>query len=400
MQYLISIFCLVFFSVHCGNESSKNSSNKEVSIEEIVVGAERINDYLPLLKDKTVAGVFNQSSLIQEKHIVDILIENDVELKKVFTLEHGFRGKADAGAEISDDFDAKTNLPLVSLYGKNKKPDPEQLEGIDIILFDVQDVGVRFYTYISTLHYVMESAAEEGVEVIVLDRPNPNGHYVDGPILNAEYKSFIGMHPVPVVHGMTIGEYAKMINGEGWLKDKVTCNLKVITCHDYTKGQFYDLPVRPSPNLPNARSIFLYPSLCFFEGTSVSIGRGTNLQFQVVGHPNLKHYSYVFNPKPMFGAKNPKHNGESCYGLNLSDLDVEALHFKEQLDLSILIRMYSEVTATGSEFFTRPSFFDKLAGSDVLRNQIIKGLTEEEIRNTWEEDLIKYQETRSKYLLY
>ena len=400
MQYLISIFCLVFFSVHCGNESSQNSYNKEVSIEEIVVGAERINDYLPLLKDKTVAGVFNQSSLIQEKHIVDILIENDVELKKVFTLEHGFRGKADAGAEISDDFDAKTNLPLVSLYGKNKKPDPEQLEGIDIILFDVQDVGVRFYTYISTLHYVMESAAEEGVEVIVLDRPNPNGHYVDGPILNAEYKSFIGMHPVPVVHGMTIGEYAKMINGEGWLKDKVTCNLKVITCHDYTKGQFYDLPVRPSPNLPNARSIFLYPSLCFFEGTSVSIGRGTNLQFQVVGHPNLKHYSYVFNPKPMFGAKNPKHNGESCYGLNLSDLDVEALHFKEQLDLSILIRMYSEVTATGSEFFTRPSFFDKLAGSDVLRNQIIKGLTEEEIRNTWEEDLIKYQETRSKYLLY
>ena len=400
MQHLISILCLVFFSVHCGNEPSKNSPNKEVPIEKIVVGAERINDYFSLLKNKTVAGVFNQSSLIQDKHIVDVLIENDIELKKVFTLEHGFRGKADAGAEISDDFDAKTNLPLVSLYGKNKKPDPEQLEGIDIILFDVQDVGVRFYTYISTLHYIMESAAEEGVKVIVLDRPNPNGHYVDGPILNEEYKSFIGMHPVPVVHGMTIGEYAKMINGEGWLKNEVTCDLRVITCQNYIKGQFYDLPVRPSPNLPNARSIFLYPSLCFFEGTSVSIGRGTNLQFQVVGHPNLKQYSYVFNPKPMFGAKNPKHNGESCYGLNLSELDVEALHFKEQLDLSILIRMYSEVTAAGSEFFTRPSFFDKLAGSNKLRYQIINGLTEEEIRDSWEEGLIKYQETRTQYLLY
>jgi uncharacterized protein YbbC (DUF1343 family) len=366
----------------------------------IIVGAERLQDYLPHLIDKNVAGVFNQSSQIGGRHIVDVLLENDVNIKHIFTLEHGFRGDADAGEKVNNEFDAKTGLPLISIYGKSKKPASQHLEGIDVIIFDVQDVGVRFYTYISTLHYVMESAAEQNVELILLDRPNPNGHYVDGPVLDKDYQSFIGMHPVPVVHGMTIGEYAWMINGEKWLKDSVQCKLKVIPCQNYNKGDFYDLPVRPSPNLPNARSILLYPSLCFFEGTSLSIGRGTNKQFQVIGHPRLNQMGFSFIPESMPGARYPKHHGHVCYGIDLSNEDIHLLHFKEQLDLSYLLSMYKEVVATESEFFTRPEFFDKLAGSSELRKNILKGFNEAQIRDSWKDELIKFREVRSKYLLY
>jgi uncharacterized protein YbbC (DUF1343 family) len=356
--------------------------------------------YLPLLKDKKVACVFNQSSLFKDRHMVDFLLENKIEITKVFTLEHGFRGDADAGAIIKDDKDLKTGLPLVSLYGKNKKPSPDDLDDVDVVLFDIQDVGVRFYTYISTLHYIMEACAEHAVPLIVLDRPNPNAHFIDGPILEKEFTSFIGMHPVPVVYGMTIGEYGNMINGEGWLNDKVKCNLTVVPCKNYNHAMLYQLPVKPSPNLPNIRSILLYPSLCFFEGTSVSIGRGTTKQFQIYGHPGMSRELFNFIPKPHKGAKSPKHNGIDCYGYDLSTVNVEELHFKEQLDISILLKTHDQLIFLGEEFFTRPKFFDKLSGNNKFRTQIEKGLTEAEIRDSWFSDLNRFRIKRKQYLIY
>ncbi|WP_317047388.1 exo-beta-N-acetylmuramidase NamZ family protein [Sinomicrobium soli] len=367
----------------------------------IETGADRTAEYLPLLKGKRVGIVANPSSVIfrnREKtvyvHLVDSLLKTGVNIQKVFAPEHGFRGTAEAGETVKDGKDPKTGLPVISLYGNNKKPEPEQLEDIDILVFDLQDVGVRFYTYISTLHYVMEACAELGKPVLLLDRPNPNGHFTDGPVLEPQFKSFIGMHPIPVAHGMTIGEYARMINGEKWLARGVQCPLQVITCANYTKDMPYELPVKPSPNLPNAQSVNLYPSLCFFEGTNVSEGRGTDKQFQVYGSPYLPEaeYPYTFTPEPNSGSGNPQHRGKVCHGEDLSG--TERLY---RIELKWLVRAYRN-TAGKEDFFT--DFFVKLAGTKQLRQQIEAGIPEDEIRASWQEGLRTFREVRKKYLLY
>ena len=358
-------------------------------------GAENIESYLPLLKDKRVGIVTNQTGILsKEKHLVDFLIEQNINLQKIYAPEHGFRGTADAGELIVDGKDTKTNLPIISLYGNNKKPKPEQLEGIDVLVFDLQDVGARFYTYISSLHYVMEACAENNIPLLVLDRPNPNGTIIDGPILEKEHKSFVGMHEIPVLHGMTIGEYAKMINGENWLKDSLQCNLTVIPCLNYAHDMKYSLPVKPSPNLPNDQSINLYASLCFFEGANVSLGRGTEKQFQIYGSPFLpeSEFDFSFTPQPNFGAKDPVHNGKLCFGEDLTE--IRKVH---RLELKWLLKAY-ENTTDKTVFFN--DFFTKLAGTKKLREQIETGMTEKEIRKTWQEGLEQFKEVRKKYLIY
>ena len=358
--------------------------------QNIKVGSEKTNVYLPLLKNKNVAIVANQTSRIHNTHLVDSLVKLDISITKIFSPEHGFRGVEDAGAYIKNDKDQITNLKIISLYGKNKKPKNEDLDSTDIIIFDIQDVGARFYTYISTLHYVMEACAENNIKLIVFDRPNPNGHYVDGPILDDKHKSFVGLHPIPIVHGMTIGEYAKMINGEKWIVK--ACDLKIITMDNYDRNMHYNLPVRPSPNLPNSKSINLYPSLCLFEGTNISVGRGTEYPFQHFGSPYLDS-KYTFIPKSSFGSKHPKHKEKICYGTDLRFTDI----YLTNLNLSWLINCYNE-SKNKNVFFN--SFFDKLAGTDRLRLQIKEGMTEREIRKTWEQDLNKFKEIRKKYLIY
>lgn len=376
-----------------------SSSNNEIEDQPIIVGANRTEIYLPELKGKKVGIVANQTSVIFKNdqsytHLVDSLVSLNVSIKAVFAPEHGFRGKADAGEHIKDGMDSKTGLPIISLYGNNKKPKPEQLEDIDVLVFDIQDVGARFYTYISTLHYVMEACAELNISIIILDRPNPNGHYVDGPILEPEFQSFVGMHPIPVVHGMTIGEYAQMINAEGWLKGKITCDLLVVPMDNYNHKKSYDLPIKPSPNLPNAHAINLYPSLCFFEGTNVNAGRGTEKQFQVFGSPDLSAstFPYSYTPEPNEGAKHPKHEGKLCYGMDLSNLEP-----LDQLDLSYIIKAYRHTT-NQEAFFN--SFFDKLAGTKKLKQQIMDGLSNEEIRASWKEGLEVFRMKRERYLIY
>lgn len=383
-------------------------------IDPIIPGANRFELYFTKLKGKKVGLVANQTSIvidslntffenpiIQEKdqnkeyyHLLDFLMAFDIEVKKVFALEHGFRGKADAGEMIKDGVDIKTGIPILSIYGKNKKPTQEQLDDIDILIFDIQDVGARFYTYISALHYIMEAAAEQNIPLLILDRPNPNGHYIDGPILEMEHKSFVGMHPVPVVHGMTIGEYAQMINGEGWLKNGIECDITVIPVKNYTHQTNYSLPVKPSPNLPNDIAINLYPSICFFEGTPISAGRGTNMQFQIFGSPILSksEYPFSFTPQPNEGSKYPKFNGETCFGKDLRN--TERL---SNLNLDWLIEAY-ESSGLGKEFFT--PFFKKLAGTVVLQHKIEYGLTSDEIRKSWKNGLEKYDLMRQKYLIY
>lgn len=366
-------------------------------VPELHVGAQRTEEYLPLLAGKRVAVVTNQTGLIGQRHLVDSLVALHVQVVKVFAPEHGFRGEADAGEHVKNGHDARTGLSLVSLYGSNKKPTPEQFADVDVVLFDIQDVGVRFYTYISTLHYVMEAAAENGKQVIVLDRPNPNGFYVDGPVLDMAYASFVGMHPVPLVHGMTVGEFARMINGEGWLKGKRTCELTVVPCVGYDHAMMYPLPVRPSPNLPNMAAVYLYPSLGLFEGTVVSVGRGTDLPFQCIGYPGNPIGQYTFTPRSLPGAKDPPHKGVVCTGLELVDYGLMQSRLDRQMNLHWLIGLYT-ATPDGSKFFT--SFFDKLAGGPTLREQVIGGVSEEAIRDSWQEDLGRFGSVRSRYLLY
>ena len=361
-----------------------------VKAQNIVLGAERTDIYLPLLKNKKVGVVGNQSSMIVNTHLVDSLLSSGINIVNVFSPEHGFRGTADAGAIIEDGIDSKTGIPIISLYGNNKKPRKEQLKGIDILVFDIQDVGVRFYTYISTLHYVMEVAAENNIKVIVLDRPNPNGHYIDGPILDTAFQTFVGMHAIPIVHGMTIGEYGKMINEENWISTK--CELTIIKMENYTHDMSYNLPIKPSPNLPNARSINLYPSLCLFEGTSVSIGRGTDYPFQHFGAPYLES-SYSFTPKSGEGSKYPKHEDIVCFGTDLRFQD----NYLTTINLNWIIEAYKQCPEK-EEFFT--NFFDKLAGTDKLRKQIIAGETAREIKATWKEGLEDFKKIRKKYLIY
>ena len=395
------LFVMIVLS--CGNSSPYQNKAP------LTVAANQLELYLPLLKNKRVGIVANQTSVIfkngsglglnggliknDNTHLVDSLIKRDVSVVKVFAPEHGYRGRADAGEYVKGGVDLKTGLPIVSLYGENRKPNPNVLEDLDVVVFDIQDVGTRFYTFVSTLHYMMEGCAALDIPLIVLDRPNPNGHYVDGPVLDLNYKSFVGMHAVPITHGMTLGEFAKMINGEHWLEDDLNCDLTVIPVANYNRKDAYMLPIPPSPNLPNQKAINLYPSLCLFEGTQVSVGRGTENQFQIFGSPFLgdENYSFQFIPKPNFGAKNPKHNAKTCYGKDLKNVD-----FLNEINLNWLIEAY-ENTTDKSSFFN--SFFTKLAGQTILQQQIEKGWSALEIKKSWQKDLEQFKILRANYLL-
>ena len=364
--------------------------------DKLTLGADQIEFFIDDLKGKNVAIVANQTSKIKSNkkhvHIIDSLLSLNINVKKVFSPEHGFRGIADAGEKVEDGIDLKTGLPIISLHGSNKKPTINQMKDIDVVIFDIQDVGVRFYTYISTLHLVMEAVAENNKKLIILDRPNPNGHYIDGPILENNFKSFVGMHPIPIVHGMTIGELGIMINKEGWLKNKINCDLKVIPIENYDRNIIYDLPEKPSPNLPNKKSINLYPSLCLFEQTPISIGRGTEMQFQIIGNPDWKKTDFKFKPKSMSGAKSPKHLNEICNGIDLRNSPL-----LNEINLEWIIYAYNK-SKNKTSFFR--SGFNRLAGNDKLKEQIINGLSEKEIKLSWKKGIEDFKSIRSKYLLY
>lgn len=397
-----TVLLFVIAVVSCANRVSPQNPI------EVIVGANQMPLYLPYLNGKNVGIVANQTSVVFKSnsitsdkfsnkthtHLVDSLLSLGIKVKKVFAPEHGYRGTSDAGEYVKNGVDIKTGLPIVSMYGTNRKPNPKDLEELDVIIFDIQDVGARFYTFTSSLHYMMEACAESEIPLIVLDRPNPNGHYVDGPILDLNYSSFVGMHPVPIVHGMTVGEYAMMINGEQWLKNGIPCNLNIVPMTNYDRQIIYDLPILPSPNLPNSKAINLYPSLCLFEGTNVSVGRGTDEQFQIFGSPYLdkKIFDFEFTPSPKVGAKQPKHNNILCYGQSL-----KSSNLLEGIQLEWLIQAYNN-TSDPSSFFN--SFFTKLAGSTKLQEQIESGWSSDSIKNSWAKDLEIFKSIRSNYLLY
>lgn len=372
------------------------ASNAASYAQQILVGAEQAQLYLSELQGKKVGIVGNQTSILpqsNQQHLVDFLLENKIQVLKVFVPEHGFRGTADAGEKVNNSIDAKTGLPIVSLYGANKKPSAEQLKDLDVLVFDLQDVGVRFFTYISTLHYVMEACAEQGKPLILLDRPNPNGNYVDGPMLKKGFESFVGMHPIPIVHGLSIGELAQMINGEKWLKCGAKVNLTVIPVANWNHAMAYELPVKPSPNLPNALSISLYPSTCLFEGTVVSLGRGTYFPFQVYGYPDAKFGDFTFTPVSIDGmSKTPPHQDQLCYGRDLRNESLD-----QPFTLSYLLEAYQR-SEMKEKFFN--SYFNTLVGTDELKKQILAGKTATEIRDTWQQGLQDYTQLRKKYLLY
>jgi len=399
--YLFLFLVLNFQLISCAQKLKSIKKNTTDASAVIKTGAESTSLYLNLLKGKNIAVVANQTSVIEKiaaanekrvfTHLVDSLLSLKIKIKKVFAPEHGFRGKADAGEIIKDGFDRKTGLPIISLYGKNKKPSAAQLKEIDVVVFDIQDVGARFYTYISSLHYVMEACAEMAIPLIILDRPNPNGQYIDGPVLELEHRSFVGMHKVPVVYGMTIGEYGKMINGEKWLQNSIKCDLTIIPLENYEHQIAYSLPIKPSPNLPNNKSIQLYPSLCFFEGTNVSAGRGTEMQFQIYGSPFLDKNAFSFTPQANEGAKYPKYKNKVCFGEDLRTAE----NFNA-LDLSFLIKAYKQNSS--KEFFN--NFFTKLAGTEKLQQQIEQGVSQKEIQMSWKNGLERFKKVRSKYLIY
>lgn len=413
MKNRVKLGVLIFSMLCFGScNSQKNGkqlivSNKVATTErvvenkEVLVAADNPDAYLHILKGKRVGLLTNQTGVVQVKksdnqiqqvHLVDFFIEKKIDLQKIYAPEHGFRGTADAGELVKDGKDSKTGIPIISLYGNNKKPTPENLKNIDIMVFDLQDVGVRFYTYISSLHYLMEACAEQNIPLVILDRPNPNIQIIDGAILEPEFQSFVGMHPVPILHGMTIAEYAQMINGEKWLRNGIQCELKIIACQNYYRDTPYSIPIPPSPNLPNDQSINLYASLCFFEGTNVSVGRGTNKQFQVFGSPFLQNMNYTFIPKPNIGAKDPLYNGKECKGKDLSNYPKINV-----LELKWLIEAYQNTTDK-SKFFN--NFFEKLSGNKLLRKQIEQGMSQEEIRKTWQSGLEDFKRKRTQYLLY
>ena len=366
------------------------------SSKPLILGIDRLDIYLDSLVGKRIALVCNQTSILKDVHLVDTLLALKLNIVKVFSPEHGFRGQGDAGEKIGNSVDERTGIPIISLYGNNKKPTESQLADIDIVIFDIQDVGVRFYTYISTLHYVMESCAEQTKKLLVLDRPNPNANYIDGPILELPFKSFVGMHPVPIVYGMTIGEYAMMINGEAWLEKQLNCNLWVIPCINYTHETSYKLPVAPSPNLKSELAIALYPSLCLFEATTVSVGRGTNTPFEVYGHPNFPKNYFSFTPISTVGAKNPPQINRLCYGFDLSKNQLER---PNQINLDYLIQA-RDFLGDSILFIDNPNFFNLLSGNSSLQDQLLKGWSAREIRETWRPDLDKFLDVRKKYLLY
>lgn len=407
------LFSFVFFmmfsckpakQVNSDAELEKNSMEADLKLKKIIVtGAQQTYNYLPTIMGKNVAIVANQTSVIFKNythkftpdtyiHIVDSLKSLQINITKVFSPEHGFRGTADASEAVADGIDKKTGIPIVSLYGNNKKPTQEQLKGIDIVIFDIQDVGVRFYTYISTLHYVMEACAEARIPILVLDRPNPNGHYIDGPTLEIEHKSFVGMHPVPLVYGMTIGEYAQMINGENWLNTEQKCLLTVIPLKNYTHKSSYHLPIRPSPNLPNDVAINLYPSLGFFEGTTINAGRGTEFQFQRYGAPFFPESDFSYTPQPNFGSKSPKHDGKLCYGV-----DLENTNKLSKVNITWLIDAYTK-TPSSEAFFGNS--FTIHAGNTLLEKQLKTNVSAKKIRESWQHDINSFKKVREKYVLY
>jgi len=381
-SFPVIFLCLLFSISVLGNNNIK-------------VGADRVDEFLPLLRNKNVALTVNHTSCLSDgTHLLDMLLSNNIKVNKIFAPEHGFRGDADAGAKVVNGTDSKTGLPLISLYGKNKKPTAEMLKDVDVVIFDIQDVGARFYTYITTMHYVMDACAEFGKQFIVLDRPNPHD-YIDGPVLEPRHKSFVGMHPIPVLHGLTVGELAQMINGEGWLTNKRRCDLTVVTIDGWKHGESYSLPIKPSPNLPNDQSIKLYASLCFFEATNVSVGRGTYFPFQVIGYPNPKFGEFTFTPESLAGFDtNPLQKGKLCYGVDLRNERLES-----GFTLSYLIDFYKK-SGLGAHFFKSRQFMNMLSGTKKLQQQIIAGTSEKKIRKSWEQDLKNYKEKRKKYLLY
>ncbi len=399
-------------STHTGSPNKKTATNSQP----IITGAERMATYLPLIKGKRVALFANQTSLVCRTHLVDTLLKKGINVVKIFGPEHGFRGDADAGEQVNNLTDRKTGIPIISLYGDHKKPTAADLGDVDMILFDIQDVGVRFYTYISSLEYVMEAALENHKPLLILDRPNPNGFYIDGPVLDKKFKSFIGMQPIPIVYGMTIGEYALMLLGEKWLNEKAIAAanpqkskerttdsayyVKVIPCSNYDHKKKYALPVNPSPNLKEMQSVYWYPSTCFFEGTVFSEGRGTDKPFQIFGHPSLSKNLYEFTPKPNAGAKSSKCFYQKCYGWNLSGTVDEVLKkVNGRIQLQYFIKAY-ELFPGKDSFFLKNNFIDKLAGNDLFRQQISQGLSENTIRKSWEPGLLAFKAIRKKYLLY
>jgi uncharacterized protein YbbC (DUF1343 family) len=402
---------LLFFAVTLfliGKTTAQKSIFKsfKVNAEEgkgnIITGADQIGLYIDYLKGKNIGMVINQTSVIGKNLTlsVDSLLKLGVTIKKIFGPEHGFRGNASNGAEVNNSADQKTGLPVISLYGnKHYKPTADDLKGIDLVIFDIQDVGARFYTYLSTLHYVMEACAENSIELMILDRPNPNGYYVDGPVLDTAYRSFIGLNPIPIAHGLTIAEYAQMLNGEGWLKNHVQCKLKIVKVANYTHNSTYELPVNPSPNLNTNKSILLYPSVCLFEGTALSLGRGTMFPFLQIGHPELKEkYNYSFKPVSIPGmSEDPPQKDKLCYGLNLKDYNTNNIRASGKINLSWLIELY-KAFPDKEHFFN--AYFTKLVGNEELRKQIETGKSEGEIRASWEPALSNYKTIRKKYLLY
>ncbi|MFD2162906.1 exo-beta-N-acetylmuramidase NamZ domain-containing protein [Paradesertivirga mongoliensis] len=415
--YLLTFLLAVLFVSACSSgkrgspptTTTTNAGQQQVSREstriELITGAEQTAVYVPMLKGKRVGIVANPTSIIGPKHLVDTLRSLGVNIIKAFGPEHGFRGQASDGAKVQNDVDTRTGIPIISLYGSHTKPTPADLKGVDIMIFDIQDVGARFYTYISTLHLIMEACAENNVELMILDRPNPNA-YIDGPIREEKYKSFIGMHPIPITHGMTIGEYARMINGEGWLNNKIQCKLNIIKLQNYTHTKPYTLPVKPSPNLNTQQSILLYPSLCLFEGTVISVGRGTQMPFQILGNPKLEDkYKFSFTPVAIPGmSETPLHQNEKCYGLDLRNYDTSNFIKTGRLNLQWLIEMYKAYPEK-DKFFDhtlnkRMNNFDRLAGTENLKKQIISGKSEDEIRRSWEPGLSQFKLMRKKYLLY
>lgn len=397
MKYLLLL--LTLFSFGCHAQSSQKNDAGDPASKHIVVGAARLDQYLPLLKNKRVAILTNQTAVIGNTHLVDTLVKRNINIVKIFGPEHGFRGTASAGATVENSVDKKTGIPVISLYGSHDKPTPEELKNVDVMLYDIQDVGTRFYTYISSMQRFMEAAAENHKKFIILDRPNPNGFYVDGPVLEKKLKSGVGMQPIPIVYGMTIGEYAKMLIGEHWLNDpSLQPDLTLIKCLHYTHDSLYQLPVKPSPNLPNMTSVYLYPSLCFFEGTKCSVGRGTQYPFQLFGHPDFPDSLYSFTPESMPGAVHPKWEGQTCYGYLVARSSEEALQKTDHhIQLKWVMKAY-KLYPDKENFFR--SYFNKLAGTDELMQQIKDGWSEEKIRQSWQPELNQFKQIRKKYLLY
>jgi len=395
---VIVLLVFILVGINCsGQLTMRSRMTTEKTDEDVQTGAERTDQWLPLLKDKKVAVVANHTSMINTTHLVDTMLSLGVKVVKIFSPEHGFRGLADDGEEVASSVDEKTKLPVISLYGNHRKPTAADLKGVDIVVYDIQDVGVRCYTFISTMTYCMEACAEQRLPFVVLDRPNPNGYYVDGPVMEKEYMSWVGLHPVPLVYGMTIAEYARMVNEEKWLAGSVKADLKWVECVGYDHNDQYQLPVRTSPNLPNMASVYLYPSLCLFEGTCMSVGRGTEMPYQVIGHPKLKNAAFTFTPKSTFGAKNPLFKGEVCYGHDLHEFADLYIRDYKGIYLFWILGSYKDMPDKSTFFNT---YFEKLAGTATLRKQIQDGMSEDKIHVTWLPAINSFKVIRSKYLLY